>query len=229
MAPGPSSGAKRRTLAQLHRQAHQRHLTITAGLDAAQCALRDDLPPGTQSLILLSPDEPAFWPAFAASAEYTDTLPDPIDRWSLRVISGWAQDIGATPLFPFGGPPFQPFLGWALASGHAHSSPIGMLVHARSGLYVSFRGALALPWAIDLPPPAPNPCTTCQDRPCTSACPVQAFGPAGYDTAACKTYLKETAGNDCMSAGCRARRACPIGKAYGRLHVHSSFHMSYFL
>jgi hypothetical protein len=48
-------------------------------------------------------------------------------------------------------------------------------------------------------------------------CPVGAFSDAGYDVAACATYLESAAGADCMGAGCRARRACPVGpdEAYG--------------
>jgi ferredoxin len=56
-------------------------------------------------------------------------------------------------------------------------SPIGLLVHPRWGLWHAWRGALAFPAPIDLPPllQAPNPCTLCP-RPCLTggrqACPV---------------------------------------------------------
>jgi len=229
MAPDPLSAAKGAPLAVLEHQARRRHLSITAALDADQCAARDDLPPGTQTLLMLSPDEPAFWPMFTASPEFLDGQSDPMDRWSTRVIGEWAEELGATPLFPFGGPPYQPFIGWALASGYAHSSPVGMLVHAQAGLFLSFRGALALTEAITLPDPPAHPCDACPDRPCLTACPVNAFGPEGYDTTSCRTYLEALPGNDCMTQGCRARRACPIGKTYGRLNSHSSYHMSQFL
>ncbi|WP_407495119.1 ferredoxin [Pseudooceanicola sp. MF1-13] len=228
MAPVPSSAAKVPTLAQLERQANQQHLTITAALGTDKCATRDDLPPGTQTLLMLSPDEPRFWPMFIDTPEYRDGQPDPMDRWSRRVIDALAAKLGATPLYPFGGPPFQPFIGWALASGFAHSSPVGMLVHDRAGLFLSFRGALALSQAIDVPAPGPSPCTSCADRPCLTACPVSALGGAGYDTKSCKSYLVGTPDNDCMSSGCRARRACPIGKSYGRVEAHSAYHMSQF-
>jgi epoxyqueuosine reductase len=59
--------------------------------------------------------------------------PDPIDRWSRRVIGHMACDLGAKALFPFGGPPWHPFIAWAKRSGRAWESPVGFLVHDRAG------------------------------------------------------------------------------------------------
>ncbi len=213
----------------MEQAANARLLTITAGLDAEACAARDDLPPGSRTLLLLSPHEPAFWPAFQATPEFRDGDPDPMDRWSRRVITQWAEEVGATPLFPFGSPPFHPFIKWALASGRVHSSPIGMMVHPHAGLFLSFRGALALPEAIPAPPICARPCDNCPDQPCRTACPVDAFATGAYDVPRCKAFLETDAGFDCMSKGCKARRACPIGRNYGRLHEHSAYHMSRFL
>ena len=96
---------------------------------AVMGVVQDDLPEGVATLVLLGPLEPGFWPAFTASPEYRDDTPHPLDRWSLRVITRMAERLGATPFFPFGGPPYQPFIAWAKASGRAHSSPVGLLVH----------------------------------------------------------------------------------------------------
>src|SRR6185312_11105495 len=57
------------------------------------------------------------WPVFAASREAGDGAPDPLDRWSRRVLGGLAAAFGAVPLFPFGGPPFLPFQRWAQRAG----------------------------------------------------------------------------------------------------------------
>ena len=216
-------------LADLERQAQARLLTITAGLEARDCASRTDLPPGTRTLLLLSPHEPAFWPAFTDTSEYRDGAPDPMDRWSVRVIAAWATDLGAVPLFPFGGPPHSPFFAWAVASGRAHRSPLGMLVHPDTGLFLSFRGALALPFACAVPPRCSHPCNSCATKPCLTTCPVGAFATGSYDVPLCRTHLRAPEGFDCMSKGCAARRACPYGKSYGRIDAHSAFHMSYFV
>ncbi|MBI1415624.1 MAG: ferredoxin [Limimaricola sp.] len=183
------------------------------------------LPEGTRSLLLLGPAEPAFWPRFQSSPEAADGAPNPLDRWSMRVIGALAQAHGGTALFPFGGPPWHPFYSWALASGRAHASPIGLLVHVEAGLFVSYRGAIALPRDIDLPPPLPSPCPTCA-APCRTACPVGAFD-AGYDVAACHGFLATPAGDTCMTQGCAARRACPVG-AGRRDPAQSAFHMRAF-
>jgi len=188
-----------------------------------------DLPSNTGTLLMLGPDEPAFWPAVTASPEWRDGAPDPMDRWSLRVIGDWAAELGVLPLFPFGGPPFRPFVRWALASGWVHSSPVRLLVHAEAGLWLSFRGALALPERIDLPAPPASPCPVCLDRPCLTACPVSALGAGGYDVPACRSFLRAEGRGTCMKRGCEVRKACPAGRDHGRVSAHSAWHMGHFI
>lgn len=186
-------------------------------------------PAGTGTLILLAPHEPAFWPSFMDSPEYRDGAPDPMDRWSLRVIGQLAQDMGATPLFPFGGPPFHPFYAWALSSGRVWASPVRLLVHDRAGLFISFRGALALRGHLALPPPPTQaPCLSCADKPCLTACPVGALGADGYDVPACRAYITGSSGQDCVERGCSVRRVCPVSQRHGRLPEQSAFHMKAF-
>jgi ferredoxin len=180
----------------------------------------------SETIFLISPDEPGFWPHVSQSPEFTDGAPDPLDRWSARVIGAMAADLGGQALFPFGGPPFTPFHHLALRSGQAFAAPIRFLVHARMGLWASYRGAIALPGTHGLPPPAANPCTDCA-APCLRSCPVAALSREGYDTAACHAHLDRD-GENCLSSGCLARRACPAGKSYGRLPEQSSWHMRQF-
>jgi hypothetical protein len=185
----------------------------------------DDLPfDGT--LILVGPDEPTFWPIFTQSPEYADAAPDPLDRWSRRVLSNLALQFDGKALFPFGGPPFQPIFTWALRTGQLWSSPIGFLVHDQAGLFVSFRGVLLVRDHVPATPTI-SPCDRCADQPCKTTCPVGAFD-SGYDVALCKTHLSNTAGADCMTQGCRARRACPIGQS-SRLPEQAQHHMKAFL
>jgi ferredoxin len=184
------------------------------------------LPAGTRTLLLIGPAEPGFWPHLTAQPEW-DSRPDPVDRWSRRVIGRIACDLGAKALFPFGGPPYHPFYQWALRSGQVWDSPVRLLVHARQGLMVSFRGALALKEAIDLPPPPPRPCDGCP-APCLTACPADALTGAGYDVPACHAFLDRPEGADCMSGGCLVRRACPVSQSYARLPEQSAYHMGQF-
>lgn len=186
----------------------------------------DGLPSAIRSVILLGPQEPDFWSHFQASPEARDNLPDPLDRWSRRVIGRLACAHQAKAFFPFGPRPWHPFIAWSLRSGKAYQSPVSLLVHVESGLFHSVRGAIGV--TIDFPAdPAPSPCQSCPDKPCLSACPPRALTSGGYDTDACHSFLDTAAGRDCMTHGCAVRRACPVGRDR-RLPAQSAFHMKAF-
>lgn len=207
-------------------------MTYTAITDAARANCLDMMGGVNEdggTVILLGPGA-GFWPHFQTSPEMQDGMPDPIDRWSIRVITAMADALDAEPLFPFGGPPYLPFLRWAIDSGRAWQSPAGMLVHDTSGLMVSYRGALRFARPVALPPPpAAAPCVTCDGQPCMTACPVNALSAArGYDVAACHGFLDSTAGQDCLSQGCKARRACPVSQRFDRDPDQSALHMRSF-
>lgn len=181
------------------------------------------------TVVLLGPREPGFWAAFSASCEYQDGEPDPLDRWSKRVISDLAEKLDGAAIFPSDGPPYAPFMTWAVDSGQAWQSPVGMLVHARAGLMVSYRGALRLPELYELPSPAAKPCESCA-QPCLEACPVAALNASHvYDVPACKTHASAPEGISCRTEGCLVRRICPVSQTHGRLPEQSAFHMRSFL
>lgn len=179
-----------------------------------------------QTLVLLGPNEPDFWSVFTQSHEYLDKKENAMDRWSTRVIGALATMFEAEALFPFGGPPYHPFIGWALKSGRAWQSPVQLLVHDTSGLFVSYRGALLISEKLELPPTASSPCEKCSEKPCLSACPAAALGKDGYDVPKCHAHLNKD-GVECLSSGCIVRRACPIGQD-NRLPAQSAFHMRAF-
>lgn len=207
------------TLQAIEKAAKSQHLCVNGALHTAL--------DGVQTLALLGPSEPGFWAHFTASDEYRDGQVDPLDRWSERVISKLANLLDAQAFFPFGGPPYQPFIQWAQDSGRAHVSRVGLLVHDQMGLWLSYRGALGLKQRLDLPETPPSPCLSCEKQPCVGACPVDALTAESYDVAACKADL-ETKGNHCMSKGCAVRRACPVSQNYGRNESQSAFHMEAF-
>ncbi len=183
-----------------------------------------------RTLVMVGNAGPALWRAFAASPEF-GTAPDPLNRWSARVIGDLAEAWGARALFPFGGPPHLPFVAWAKRAEPVAESPLGILIHPDYGLWHAYRGALAFAEALDLPPrdARPRPCDTCADQPCLTACPVGAFTTEGYDVAACADHISVPAGADCMAEACRARRACPIGREYLYRPEQAAFHMIHFL
>ncbi|MEL6768403.1 MAG: ferredoxin [Pseudomonadota bacterium] len=186
-------------------------------------------PEGVATLSMVGADGEAMWGAFSASPEYLDGAANPLDRWSTRVIGAAAAALGATAYFPFGGPPWQPFMAWAGRAEGAVPSPIGMMVTPSRGLHASWRGALGFAEALDLAalvPPGPSPCTPCA-APCRSACPVRAFGEGGYDTAACARHVSSAAGRACREGGCLARRACPASATIAP--SQAAFHLSAFV
>ncbi len=180
-----------------------------------------------RTLILIGNAGPGMWQRFStARADRHITL----DAWSMAVIGKLADDLGARALFPFT-QPYLPFQAWARKAEACFVSPISMSIHPVYGLWHAYRGALAFHEEMDLPQreDAISPCESCIDQPCLSACPVSAFSEANYDTTACAAHLTSLDGADCMSDGCRARRACPVGLDYVYEPAQARFHMEAFL
>ena len=103
----------------------------------------DTILSGFHSIVLVGPKEPVFWSKFSSSLEYLSRLKNPLDLWSERVLNKLAKKIGGKAFFPFQKKPVLPFYDWALRTGQIWESPVKLLVHRKSGLFVSFRGAIA--------------------------------------------------------------------------------------
>lgn len=180
-----------------------------------------------RSLYLVGHAGPAMWAAFRAAGPAGD---HPLDRWSRMVLDEVADEFAGRALLPGDGPPWLPFQRWAQAADAVYPSPIGILIHPEFGLWHGYRGALAFAEALPTPArdPRPSPCESCADRPCLSTCPVNAFGSEGYDVPACTGHLADPAGADCLETGCRARRACPVGRDYHYPDGEAAHHMAAF-
>lgn len=188
----------------------------------------DGVPGEAATLILVGNAGPGMWNKFS---QMPFDLPNALDHWSKCAINAVAGVVGATALYPFGGPPFLPFQQWAMKAEPVASSPLGILIHPEFGLWHAYRGALAFPYAINLPDrdASPVPCERCETKPCLTACPVSAFSRDGYDVPVCADHLRMDAGEDCVSEGCRARRQCPVGTDYVYEPLQAAFHMRAFL
>jgi ferredoxin len=189
-------------------------------------ALIDGRP--ARTVLMVGNAGPAMWRHFGKACP---PGLHPLDNWTREVIARISTRLGASAVFPFQRP-YLPFQRWGIRSGSCHSSPLGILIHARFGLWHALRGALL--FSDDVPLPvgrqSPSPCNSCGERPCLNACPVKAFGNAdGYDVPACIGHLRVAEGHDCMAFGCRARRSCPVGRVYRYDSDQAHFHMEAFL
>ncbi|MEM9138422.1 MAG: ferredoxin [Pseudomonadota bacterium] len=187
----------------------------------------DGAPEGAGTILLLGPDGPDMWGVFSVSPEYWDGAPDPMDRWSERVIEAVALEHGGEALFPFRGPPWAPFQRWAERGEGAVQSPVAMQATPGRGLWTSYRGALALARRIPLPRRDAAPCAPC-GAPCRTACPVGAFSEGAYDTDLCASHMRSPEGAACRT-GCLVRLACPAGTALNLPEPQRKFHMDAFL
>ncbi|NKB61363.1 MAG: hypothetical protein GKR95_04215 [Gammaproteobacteria bacterium] len=198
-----------------------------------------DIPEGKhwKSMMLFGNTGSSLWGNFCSSTEYLDGEPNPLDRWSLRIGNSMARELGGKAFFPFGGPPFQPFLAWAKKSEGLESSKLGMLIHEEYGLWHAYRFAIALPHELKRheleglgakKETLTDICGQCVEQPCLKKCPVDAFGEHEYKVESCYHHIS-TPENTCMNNGCAARRACPIGADFLYDKSHAQFHMNQFL
>ncbi len=180
--------------------------------------------PDSKFMILVGNAGPAMFRRFSRESNGRT-----LDQWTKDVVDPLADDLGARAIYPFDKPP-QPFLTWARQCGAGHTSPLGLNIHSEYGLWHAYRAALLFPVVFDLPRHrnVTHPCETCVDKPCLTACPVNAFDGTSYDVTACAQHLETTAGSSCMTNGCKARLACPIGASYQYTTQQKQFHMRAF-
>jgi hypothetical protein len=226
---------------EIEQLAAQSGLVIRGGFNISA---EDDVPDidqdtETNSLILFGNAGSSIWPTFSASREYHDGLIDPMNRWSERIGSEFATELKGLALFPFGGPPYRPFIQWAKKAESLGNSRLGMLIHPDYGLWHAYRFAIALPGSFSefdmISEKGNSPtskysdiCASCAEQPCLDACPVSAFSGEDYDVEGCYGFLRTNPNSDCRSHTCSARLACPEGLAFNYEEAHARFHMDAF-
>ncbi len=173
----------------------------------------------------------AFWSAYRAHVDRHPehaTRAHPLDDFTTHVLETYALPIAErlqlrpTLRLPFREttPPLS-FVHLAEAAGLGRRGLLGVLLHPEFGPWMALRGALL----VDAAPPAArptagfDPCPSCRDRPCVSACPGDAVSyPEGWNVPRCIAFrVDRGAGNPCLDR-CHARVAC----VYGRQHCDPS-------
>lgn len=178
-----------------------------------------------------------MWQVFRASAQFGDRLPEPLDRWTKKVLEDIALESGAGLVLPFDRP-YPPFQSWAKRASGICNSPLGVLIHPQYGLWFGLRGVLLvkvivenqqLDKLIQQTKYIESPCDRCIEKPCLSSCPVNAFGDSSLNVKVCYSHLDEVtiskAEPDCLDDGCAARAACPVGVKHKYCAEQLRFHM----
>ena len=194
--------------------------------------------PHTRTLVVIGNGGGAFWEAFRRHGERGTSpagQPDPMDAFTRSVVMDAVATADLDPdgalrvAFPFDDRPLAlSFMHLAECAGLGRRSLLGILVHPQFGPWMAFRAALLLPFALEAPRPADgfDPCPGCADRPCISACPATAVGPAGWDVPGCIAYRLSGTGDGC-NAGCHARIACVLGPEHRYPPEALAFHQGH--
>ncbi|ATN34446.1 ferredoxin [Rhizobium sp. ACO-34A] len=183
-----------------------------------------------QSVVLIGNIGGSLWKTFSDWREKRKDRggTDPLDAWSKEVIGEIAGCFGATAYYP-SDPPYQPFQQWAIKAEGLKASPLGILIHPQYGLWHGYRGALGFAEDITeerVPPDDIDICGQCPDKPCLSTCPAMAVCRDRFDVVGCRTHLVTTEGKaGCMTSGCLARAACPVGSIHRYPEAQLRFHM----
>ncbi len=197
--------------------------------------------PGAQTVVVIGNGGGAFWAGFRAYCttrpEYLQERTHPLDDYTVEVI-----ETALTPLleraqtqyrylypFRFRTAPVS-FMHLAQAAGLAGPSILGVVIHPVYGPWIALRAAVLLSQEITIPPAALgfDPCPSCRERPCVTACPAGAVrATSGWDIPACIQHRLRLRA-DCVDY-CYARYHCVYGQQHRypldelRYHQQRSF------
>jgi len=206
-----------------------------AGLNLAAVFNRDTLPPDVKQslralpaadaklpqLILLGAAGRGLWHAMGGVGEGAaeNFSVHPVDQYSTEVAKRFiAQYLGAPRVcFLYPGDFPLPLQQLGAALGWSHPSPLGLHIHPEFGLWFAWRAAFLAATALPATPPGEttgSPCANCADKPCITACPVNAVhATKPFAIKTCAVHRLSAASPSCRST-CHARLACPVGAKY---------------
>ncbi|MEM7068120.1 MAG: ferredoxin [Pseudomonadota bacterium] len=186
------------------------------------------------SALLIGSHGQELWEHFSGSSEFSDEFENPLDRWTIRVLGDLTVELGCEVFHP-SLKPYWPFQRIAESVTKAQQSPLGIFIHPEFGLWHGLRGLLVFSpnhefsnhvKSMSAPVQEPiHPCDVCEGKPCLTACPAAAFKNDTLDVASCFSHLDSNNSPDCMSLGCQARDACPVGQEFRYTTEQIQFHM----
>lgn len=185
--------------------------------------------PTFQSGVLIGHLGGGFWPNFQKWHLQHQDAANPLDAWSKTVIDSVAETVGGKAVYP-SDQPYFPFQKWAKEAEGLKASPLGLLIHPTAGLWHAYRGAILFERVFDYEAilAAEYPCDRCDAKPCLTACPVNAVQLSAFDFNACRNQLAQPQGQPCLTNGCLARNACPVGQEFRYSAEQQTFHQRAF-
>jgi ferredoxin len=200
----------------------------SAAFDAAAAPLGlADLLAGAAGALIVGSGGPMFFDLFERAPEAADGAPNPLDRYTARVVARATQEaldpraIVHAVGFPFDARPLIPFQRIGRAAGLGGPGPLGLQIHPRFGPWWAYRALIVLDRPLPPAPPPGDGCAGC-DAPCVAACPAGAVRRGGFDVAACQG--RRLVAEPCRLS-CDARIACVRGPEHRYREVELAFHM----
>jgi ferredoxin len=194
---------------------------------AAKPLALDDLLAGAAGALIVASGGPAFFDRFDGGPEATDGAPNPLDRYTERVVARATRDaldprgVAHVALFPFGARPLIPFQRLGRAAGLGGPGPLGLQIHPTFGPWWAYRALIVLDRPLPAAPPPGDGCAGC-DAPCVAACPAGAVARGGFDIVACQA--RRLVAEPCRLS-CVARITCVRGPEHRYRDEELAFHM----
>ena len=197
------------------------------------------LRPEAKTIIVIGNGGGAFWQHFR---DYTKARPGylqehehPLDDYTVEIIeAGLSRHLDEAHLRYHYIYPFQFFSGLtvsfmhlAQAAGLAGPSILGVQIHPTFGPWMALRAAILVnqespDFATPQTAAGFDPCPSCEERPCITACPAHAINAEkGWDVPSCVQHRIRTS-TDCIDR-CHARYNC----VYGRAHRYPEDELEY--
>ena len=193
---------------------------------AAPLAL-DELLAGAAGALIVGSGGPTFFDRFEGSPEAVDNAPNPLDRYTERVIrravGAALEPAGSAHVvhFPFGVRPLIPFQRLGRAAGLGGPGPLGLQIHPTFGPWWAYRALIVLDRPLPAAAPPGDGCAGC-DAPCVAACPAGAVARGGFDVVACQA--RRLVAEPCRLS-CIARITCVRGPEHRYRDEELAFHM----
>ena len=187
----------------------------------------EDLLAGAAGAVIVGSGGPAFFDLFERAPEAADGAPNPLDRYTARVVTRAARaalepvGVAHAIAFPFDARPLIPFQRLGRAAGLGGPGPLGLQIHPRFGPWWAYRALVVLDRPLPPAPPSGDGCAGCP-APCVAACPAGAVARNGFQVAAC--HARRLVAEPCRLS-CDARIACVRGPEHRYRDVELAFHM----